>query len=182
MMIAVAPFGAIGGRCGLARPDHRLTTGTGCVMRAVRGPIRPDRMSVCVMLVAGLLCGVSVFVVALPLAFSSPFPPPPQREWIIQASTRERTSSFEIARPAWAPEPVGAQADLGLAVPASFAARWDLTTALAEEAPKTVPAKPVRVAALAVPSEPLGPTGAIEAARPKPIEVPAVAIPPKKRD
>jgi len=139
-------------------------------------------MSVCVMLVAGLLCGVSVFVVALPLAFSSPFPPPPQREWIIQASTRERTSSFEIARPAWASEPVGAQADLGLAVPASFAARWDLTTALAEEAPKTVPAKPVRVAALAVPSEPLGPTGAIEAARPKPIEVPAVAIPPKKRD
>ena len=44
-------------------------------------------MSACVALMAGMLCGVLVFFVALPLARSSPFPAPKQGAWIIERSS-----------------------------------------------------------------------------------------------
>src|ERR1700730_2982802 len=45
-----------------------------------------DRISNCAILLAGVVGGVLVFVVALPLALSSPFPTPKQSEWIIESS------------------------------------------------------------------------------------------------
>jgi hypothetical protein len=42
-----------------------------------------DRISSCAILLAGVVGGVLVFVVALPLALSSPFPTPRQSEWVI---------------------------------------------------------------------------------------------------
>jgi hypothetical protein len=42
-----------------------------------------DRISSCAILLAGAVGGVLVFVVALPLALSSPFPTPKQSEWVI---------------------------------------------------------------------------------------------------
>jgi hypothetical protein len=42
-----------------------------------------DRPSTCTILLAGLVGGVLVFMVVLPLALSSPFPTPKQREWVI---------------------------------------------------------------------------------------------------
>ncbi len=58
-------------------------------MRSILAAV--DRISACVALMAGLLCGVLVFFVALPLALSSPFPAPKQGAWIIE------TSSFRVA-------------------------------------------------------------------------------------
>src|SRR6266545_1404067 len=179
MMMKIAPFGAIGGRCGLACEGRQSDKRAGLVMRAGCAPVRTDRMSVGVMMLAGVLCGVAVFVVALPLAFSSPFPAPPQREWIVHTSTRERTSSsFEVMRPA-SVELVAAPTGLDEA-PLSFAARWTLAEAVAEE--KSEPPKKFQVAALSVPVEATGSIGAVPAALPKRIEPPAVVLPPKKRD
>src|SRR5258707_2857904 len=45
-----------------------------------------DRISGCVILMTGLLSGVLLFVVALPLALSNPFPTPKQGAWILQPS------------------------------------------------------------------------------------------------
>jgi hypothetical protein len=46
-------------------------------------PARADRTFSCTILLAGVMGGVLVFVVALRLALSSPFPTPKQREWVI---------------------------------------------------------------------------------------------------
>jgi hypothetical protein len=62
-------------------------------MRGLRPADSADRISSCAILMAGLVGGVLVFVVALPLALSSPFPTPKQGEWIIA------TSSFDGATP-----------------------------------------------------------------------------------
>jgi hypothetical protein len=148
-------------------------------MRTVCAPVRADRMSVGVMLLGALLCGVAVFIVALPLAFSSPFPSPPQREWIIQTSSREQTLLLEGARPVLTLEPVKTSAPSG-ETSVSFAARWKLTEMDAEKS-ETVPATNVRVAALAAPTETVGSIGPVQAALPKTIE-PPIVVPPKKRD
>jgi hypothetical protein len=46
-------------------------------------PARTDRTSSCVIVLAGVTGGVLVFVSALPLVLSSPFPTLRQREWVI---------------------------------------------------------------------------------------------------
>src|SRR5215475_4078684 len=53
-----------------------------------------DRISSCAILLAGMVGGVLVFVVALPLALSSPFPTPKQGEWVVRNSAFDAASSF----------------------------------------------------------------------------------------
>jgi hypothetical protein len=52
-------------------------------MRGLLASISTDRISHCAILVAGALCGVLVFFVAVPLAISSPFPSPREGTWVI---------------------------------------------------------------------------------------------------
>jgi hypothetical protein len=148
-------------------------------MRTVRVSIRADRMSLGVMVLGGLLCGVSVFVVALPLAFSNPFPPPPQREWIIRTSSREWSPSSDAAAP---PQNAKAVIVSSTLEPASlsFAARWKLTETVAEAA-KPARLKMIRVAALVAPNETVGSIEPVPASLPKTIE-PAPVVPSKKPD
>jgi len=148
-------------------------------MRTVCTPVRADRMSVGVILLGAMLCGVTVFVVALPLAFSSPFPAPPQREWIIQTSSREQTLLLEGARPVLTLEPVKTSVPSGETF-VSFEARWTLTETVAEKS-EAAPAEKVRVAALAAPTETVGSIGPVQASLPKTTE-PHIVVPPKKRD
>jgi hypothetical protein len=149
-------------------------------MRTVRAPLRADRMSVGVMLLGGLLCGVSFFVVALPLAFSSPFPPPPQREWIVQTSSREWTPSPDggiSAQTIVEPVTFSAQSEQASL---SFAARWKLTETVVRTS-KPARAKMIRVAALVASTEAVDSIGPVQASLPKTIE-PPVVVPPKKPD
>jgi D-alanyl-D-alanine carboxypeptidase len=53
-------------------------------MRALLAAMPTDRISHAAILLAGSLCGVLVFFVAVPLALSNPFPAPREREWVIQ--------------------------------------------------------------------------------------------------
>jgi hypothetical protein len=52
-------------------------------MRALLTVISADRISHSAVLLAGALCGILVFFVAVPLALSSPFPAPREGTWII---------------------------------------------------------------------------------------------------
>jgi hypothetical protein len=52
-------------------------------MRAFLATMTADRISHVAILVAGVLCGVLVFFVAVPLASSNPFPAPREREWVL---------------------------------------------------------------------------------------------------
>jgi hypothetical protein len=52
-------------------------------MRALLALISADRISHSAILVAGALCGILVFFVAVPLALSSPFPAPRDGTWVI---------------------------------------------------------------------------------------------------
>ncbi len=52
-------------------------------MRALLALISADRISHSAILVAGALCGILVFFVAVPLALSSPFPAPRDGAWVI---------------------------------------------------------------------------------------------------
>src|SRR6266853_3859609 len=52
-------------------------------MRALVASLSTDRISHCAIVVAGALCGVLVFFVAVPLAVSSPFPAPREGFWVI---------------------------------------------------------------------------------------------------
>jgi len=61
----------------------------------MKAPTRSaDRISSCAILLAGVVGGVLVFVVALPLALSSPFPTPKQGEWVIENSAFNEVSPF----------------------------------------------------------------------------------------
>src|SRR5215470_14912819 len=104
-----------------------------------------DRISSCAILLAGVVGGVLVFVVALPLALSSPFPTPRQGEWVIENSAFDEVSSLR-APPMLAP-PVGRlRAELPVIAaadpqaregePVTFAERWRLTV---PEATATAP-------------------------------------------
>jgi hypothetical protein len=101
-------------------------------MRASVAAVSSDRVSSSAILLAGLLCGVSVFFVALPLAQSSPFPTPREGGWIAEEPSAARSSqivaasSYKLASasslhiavarkpaaPAAAPNDIGAQAAL----------------------------------------------------------------------
>src|SRR5260370_39108926 len=52
-------------------------------MRAFLAGISADRISHSTLVVAGALCGILVFFVAVPLALSSPFPAPREGTWVI---------------------------------------------------------------------------------------------------
>src|SRR5215467_1133990 len=95
-----------------------------------------DRISSCAILLAGVVGGVLVFVIALPLALSSPFPTPKQREWVIENSAFSDVSSLRaLPTPPQPMEPlrvelaVMAAADppARQAQPITFAERWSLT-------------------------------------------------------
>jgi hypothetical protein len=52
-----------------------------------RRSLSADRISHAAIVVAGLLCGALVFVVAVPLASSSPYPAPRESAWVINRSS-----------------------------------------------------------------------------------------------
>jgi hypothetical protein len=60
-------------------------------MRVPFAAVAADRISRAAILVAGVLCGVLVFFVAIPLALSNPFPSPKDGDWVIHRS------SFRVA-------------------------------------------------------------------------------------
>ena len=69
-------------------------------MRVSLATKSPDRISSFAILTAGLLCGVSVFFVALPLAQSSPFPTPRDGGWISETpptSYQVASASYQVA-------------------------------------------------------------------------------------
>jgi len=135
-----------------------------------------DRISGCVILVTGLLSGVLLFVVALPLALSNPFPTPKQSAWIIQPS---QTATVAAAPPM--PALMDAPPEVK---PLAFAARWTLADARREpDNTGSLPTQPVRLA-MADDSAPIAMAPAqlpvpAEAAQIKPARKIAVA-PPKK--
>jgi len=146
-----------------------------------------DRISSYAILLAGVVGGVLVFVIALPLALSSPFPTPKQREWVIENSAFAEVSSFRTLP--MLPSPMEAlRVDLPVVAadpparqpgPITFAERWSLTvpetaataTPAANEASSVdVPAEATRLApsAKVIEVTPLAPPGkAIEVTPPK---------------
>jgi hypothetical protein len=146
-----------------------------------------DRISSCAILLAGVVGGVLVFVVALPLALSSPFPTPKQRDWVIENSAFAAESSLRTLP--MLPQPMEPlRVDLAVAAadpaarqsgPITFAERWSLTvpetaataTPVAYEAPSVdVPAEATRLApsGKVIEVTPLAPPGkAIELMPPK---------------
>jgi hypothetical protein len=145
----------------------------------MKAPARSaDRISSCAILLAGVVGGVLVFVVALPLALSSPFPTPKQREWIIENSASADVSSFRPlpARPSPMEPvrtdlPVMAATDPRQPGPITFAERWSLTV---PEAAATATPVAYEASAVDVPAEAtrLAPSGKV-------IEVTPLA-PPRK--
>src|SRR6516225_5357318 len=61
-------------------------------MRATLAASSADRISRCAVLVAWALCGILVFFVAVPLAISSPFPPPREGTWVIERASAPITT------------------------------------------------------------------------------------------
>jgi hypothetical protein len=141
-----------------------------------------DRISSCAILLAGVVGGVLVFVVALPLALSSPFPTPRQSEWIIENSAFDGESSLRaLSMPPPAPvdlPAMGASPSTHQPEPITFAERWSLTvpeaaaiaTPIAYETPSVeAPAEAMRLApsGRAIEVAPLAPLGkAIEPPHP----------------
>ncbi len=68
-------------------------------MRVSLAAITHDRVSSFAVLTAGLLCGVSVFFVALPLAQSSPFPTPKGGGWVTDAPRSFQLASASTSLP-----------------------------------------------------------------------------------
>jgi hypothetical protein len=65
-------------------------------MRAVLATISADHISRSALLVAGLSCGALVFLVAMPLALSSPFPSPKEGDWIVHRSPLQLASFTSV--------------------------------------------------------------------------------------
>jgi hypothetical protein len=146
-------------------------------MRVLRPTHSADRISSCAIITAGVVGGVLVFVVALPLALSSPFPTPKQGEWVLQNSAFDAASSFRVSPmvpPPMEPlrlEPPTATAALGhpeaQPQPMTFADRWNLT--VPDGNPMTVPV-PDQAPTIEVPTEVTRlapPNRAVEATSPK---------------
>jgi hypothetical protein len=131
-------------------------------------------MSSCAIIMAGAVGGVLVFVVALPLALSSPFPTPKQGEWIVQNSAIDAMSSFAASPMAPPPmEPLRVEPPMMMAAlgdpnaapePIAFTERWNRTLADAIPVPKPVmnEAPPIEVPAeatrMAPPDQAVAPT------------------------
>ena len=117
-------------------------------------------MSSCAILLAGVVGGILVFVVALPLALSNPFPTPKQGEWVLQNSPSDDASSFRASpmmpspmEPLWV-DPSTVTSGLGdpkvQSEPLTFAERWELTV---PEAAAVVVAVPNEAPAVELPAE-----------------------------
>ena len=66
-------------------------------MRTSYRAIGRDRVSGSAIIVAGLLCGASVFFVALPLANSSPFPTPRDGSWVADREPAPPQRTYQVA-------------------------------------------------------------------------------------
>lgn len=81
-------------------------------MRGSLAAASSDRISSFAILTAGLLCGVSVFFVALPLAQSSPFPTPKDGGWVSAAPSYQLASaggSIPVTLTEGAPDRIGTE-------------------------------------------------------------------------
>ncbi len=65
-------------------------------MRALLAVSTADRISHTAIVLAGALCGILVFFVAIPLALSSPYPSPKDGEWIIHRSSLHVASAISL--------------------------------------------------------------------------------------
>src|SRR3979411_3164604 len=72
-------------------------------MRALLAVSTADRISHTAIVLAGTLCGILVFFVAIPLALSSPYPSPKDGEWIIHRSSLHVASAISLPRAAALP-------------------------------------------------------------------------------
>jgi len=156
----------------------------------MKAPTRSaDRISSCAILLAGVVGGVLVFVVALPLALSSPFPTPKQREWIIENSAQADVSSLRALpmrpqpmEPLRVDLPVIAAADPPAlqSGPMTFAERWSLTVS---EAAATVTPAANGAAAVDVSAEAtrLAPSGKVIEVMPLAPPGKAIEVTPPKR-
>jgi len=79
-------------------------------MRAFLATKSADRVSAHVISLAGVLGGVLVFFVAVPLALSSPYPTPKDGSWVVQRSTFELASVSSVPAVIEPPLALGAQA------------------------------------------------------------------------
>jgi hypothetical protein len=103
-----------------------------------------DRISHTAILLAGVLCGVLVFFVAVPLALSSPYPSPKEGSWIIHRSGMMHVAS------AISP-PIREELPAELSHQAS-AISWNLVSLPAYDGPALfVPAEPAKPAQAAEP-------------------------------
>jgi hypothetical protein len=66
-------------------------------MRAPLAAIAADRISHCAIVAAGVLCGVLVFFVAVPLASSNPFPSPRGPEQVVHRSSIKLASLIPVS-------------------------------------------------------------------------------------
>jgi hypothetical protein len=136
-----------------------------------------DRISGCVILTTGVLSGVLVVVVALPLALSNPFPTPKQSEWIVQPLFQTATVVAAPPTPVLIDTPPETK-------PLAFAARWTVAAVRRNDITGATPTQPVRLA-MADESAPIGEAPAqiavpAEAARIKPAIRKTAAAPPRK--
>src|SRR5262245_36743306 len=115
-----------------------------------------DLISGCAILLAGVVGGVLVFVVALPLALSSPFPTPRQGKWVIENSAFDEVSALRASPMLPPQEAAGPPAQQPK--PIIFAERWSLTVpqTAATAAPSASDPPSVEVPAEAVRLAPLG--------------------------
>ncbi len=97
-------------------------------MRGTLAARSTDRISHIAILTAGLLCGVSVFFIALPLAQSSPFPTPRDGGWV--GETPSSPPSYRLAS---ASSVLFPNADAGSAPPAANDMRESLSVQAAVE-------------------------------------------------
>ncbi len=117
-------------------------------MRGLFAGASSDRISSFAVLTAGLLCGVSVFFVALPLAQSSPFPTPKDGGWISEAPRSYQLASAAMFSPVTLPEgdaKTGGELSEVLGVQAAI--EWEALTAPAgavDSAPTEISLAPER--------------------------------------
>ena len=104
-------------------------------MRTLLAVNSADRISRCAIVLAGLLCGVLVFFVAIPLALSSPFPPTRETEWVVQRP--------HVAAPVTLSEPIDEEQarEIEMTVPWSFVSLAPSGAAAAFEPAEFVPAE-----------------------------------------
>jgi hypothetical protein len=142
-----------------------------------RAAYSADRISGCVIVTTGLLSGVLLFVVALPLALSNPFPTPKQSEWIIQPSLQSSAVAAAPAMPALIDTPPEIN-------PLAFAARWTGANGRRNDITGATPTQPVRLAmadeSVPIAEAPVQIAVPAAAARIKPAARKTAAAPPKK--